>query len=67
LAILWNPANIYVSNSFTTFSTLTAHYTILGMNQDGDITNVYGPQGNQDKDKFMEWLKLIKTLISTPN
>jgi exonuclease III len=61
LAILWNPANITISNSFTTFSTITAHYTIMGTNQEGDITNVYGPQGNQDKDKFMERLKLIKS------
>jgi exonuclease III len=67
LAILWNPANITISKPFTTFITITAHYLIMGTNQEGAITNVYGPQGNQDKDKFMERLKLIKSLITTLN
>jgi exonuclease III len=67
LAILWDPATITISKAFTTISTITAHYTIMGTTQEGDITNVYGPQGHQDKDKFMERLRLIKSLISSPN
>jgi exonuclease III len=44
-----------------------AHFTALGMTQEGAITNVYGPQGSQDKDKFLERLELIKSLTNTPN
>jgi hypothetical protein len=40
---------------------------VMGTNQEGAITNVYGPQGSQDKDKFMERIKLIKSLTTTPN
>jgi len=46
LAILWNPSNVTISKPFTTISTITAHFTVMGMNQEGAITNVYGPQGS---------------------
>jgi exonuclease III len=62
LAILWNPSNVTISKPFTTIGTITAHFEVMGTNQEGAITNVYGPHSNQDKDKFMQRLELIKTL-----
>jgi len=67
LAILWDPHKVTLSNPFTTTGTITAHFTALGTTQEGAITNVYGPQGSQDKDKFLERLELIKSLTNTPN
>jgi exonuclease III len=66
LAILWNPAHVNISRAFSTVGTITAHYELLGTTQEGAITNVYGPHNNQDKDKFMQSLALIKTLVATP-
>jgi exonuclease III len=67
LAILWNPASISIHNPFSTVGTITASFQIIGSNQEGDITNVYGPQNQQDKDKLMQRLELIRTLVSTRN
>jgi exonuclease III len=67
LAILWNPCNITLSRSFSTIGTITAHFEVMGSNQEGAITNVYGPQSQQGKDKLLERLALIKTLLTTPN
>ena len=44
-----------------------AHFEVTGSNQEGAITNVYGPQSQQDKDKLLQRLELIKTLVSTRN
>jgi ribonuclease HI/exonuclease III len=66
LAILWNPDKVTISKAFTTVGTITAHFEVLGTNQAGAITNVYGPHSHQDKDKFMQSLELIKTLAATP-
>jgi hypothetical protein len=67
LAILWNPGNITLSRSFSTIGTITTHFEVTGSNQEGAITNVYGPQSQQEKDKLMERLALIKTLLTTHN
>jgi exonuclease III len=67
LAILWNPNNITLRRPFSTIGTLTAHFEITGSTQEGDITNVYGPQSQQEKDKLMKWITHIKTLLSMPN
>jgi exonuclease III len=67
LAILWNSHNITISKPFTTIGTITAYFEVLGLNQEGAITNVYGPQNNQDRDIFMKRLELIKTLIAIAN
>jgi len=39
----------------------------MGSNQEGAIKNVYGPQSQQGKYKLLEWLALIKTLMTTAN
>jgi exonuclease III len=44
MAILWNPSNITLRKSFSTIGTITTHFEITGSNQEGAITNVYGPQ-----------------------
>jgi exonuclease III len=67
LAILWNPSNTTLSRPFSTIGTITTHFEVTGSNQEGTITNVYGPQSQQEKDKFMERLVLIKSLATTPN
>ena len=67
LAILWNPSHTTLSGPFSTIGTLSAHFEIIGSNQDGTITNVYGPQGQQEKIKFMERLARVKSLETTPN
>jgi exonuclease III len=67
LAILWNPSNISISKPFSTVGTITAHFEVTGSNQEGAITNVYGPHSQQDKDKLMKRLELIKTLVTTQN
>jgi exonuclease III len=67
LAILWNPCNTTLSRSFSTIGTIMAHFEVTGLNQEGTITNVYGPQSQQEKDKLLEQLVLIKTLLTTPN
>jgi exonuclease III len=43
LAILFNPSNVTISKPFTTIGTITSHFTVIGRNQEGAITNVYGP------------------------
>jgi exonuclease III len=67
LAILWNPNHTILSGPFSTIGTLSAHFEIIGSNQEGTITNVYGPQGQQEKIKFMERLARVKSLATTPN
>jgi exonuclease III len=67
LAILWNPASISIHNTFSTVGTITTHFKIIGSTQEGDITNVYGPHSQQEKDKLMQRLELIKTLVTTRN
>ena len=67
LAILWNPSNIIISKPFSTIGTIMAHFEVIVSNQEGAITNVYGPHNHQDKDKFIERLELIKTLETTQN
>ena len=47
--------------------TITASFQVIGSNLEGDITNVYGPQYQQEKDKLMQRLELIRTLVSTRN
>ena len=47
--------------------TITVHFEVMGSNQEGVITNVYGPHNQQDKDKLMKRLELIKTLVTTHN
>jgi exonuclease III len=49
LAILWNPSNITISKPFSTVGTITTHFKVIGSNQEGDITNVYGPHSQQDR------------------
>jgi exonuclease III len=61
------PAKHHNQQPFTTISTITAHFEVIGSNQEGAITNVYGPHNNQDKDIFLQRLELIKTLAATPN
>jgi exonuclease III len=67
LAILWNPNHTILSGPFSTAGTLSAHFEVIGSNQEGTITNVYGPQGQQEKIKFMEKLTQVKALANTPN
>jgi exonuclease III len=67
LAIIWNPSHIVLGGPFSTAGTLTAHYEVIGSNQEGTITNVYGPQSQQEKKKFMGKLAYIKSLVTTPN
>jgi exonuclease III len=67
LAILWNPNTVTLNRPFSTIGTLTTHFTVTGSTQEGAITNVYGPQSQQDKESFMKWINHIKTLLSTPN
>ena len=67
LAILWNPGIITLRKSFSTIGTIMAHFEVTGLNQEGAITNVYDPQSQQDKNKLMERLALIKTLVTTHN
>jgi hypothetical protein len=58
LAILWDPNHMTLSGPFSTAGTLSAHFAIIGSSQEGTITNVYGPQGQQEKQKFLEnWSK----------
>jgi exonuclease III len=67
LAILWNPNHTILSGPFSTIGTLSAHFEVIGSNQEGIITNVYGPQGQQEKIKFMERLTQVKSLATTLN
>jgi exonuclease III len=67
LAILWNPNHTILSGPFSTTGTLSAHFEVIGSNQEGTITNVYGPQGQQEKIKFMDKLTQVKALVNTPN
>ena len=67
MAILWNPASVSIHNPFSTVGTITTHFKIIGLNQEGDVTNVYGPHSQQEKDKLMQRLELIKTLVITRN
>ena len=67
LAILWNPNHTILSGPFSTTGTLSAHFEVIGSNQEGTITNVYGPQGQQEKIKFMERMTRVKSLATTPN
>ena len=67
LAILWDPNHITLSGPFSTARTLSAHFEIIGSRQEGTITNVYGPQGQLEKKKFLEKLLRVKHLVNTPN
>lgn len=49
LAILWDPHNITINQPFTTISTITTHFEVIGSAQEGAITNVYGPHHQQDR------------------
>jgi exonuclease III len=67
LAILWNPNHTILSGPFSTTGTLSAHFEIIGSSQEGTITNVYDPQGQQEKHKFLEKMVHVKALVNTPN
>ena len=67
LAILWNPSHTILNEPFSTTGTLSSHFEVIGSNQEGTITNVYGPQGQQEKNKFMDKLAHVKALVTTPN
>jgi len=67
LAILWNPTHVTLSGPFSTTGTLSAHFEIIGSNQEGTITNVYGPQGKHEKRKFLEKLTKVRALVKSPN
>jgi exonuclease III len=67
LAILWNPNTVTLRRTFLYHWYAHAHFMITGSAQEGDITNVYGPQSQQDKDSLMKRIAHIKTLLSMPN
>jgi exonuclease III len=67
LAILWNPQTVSLLHPFSTRYTLTAQFKSLVSSKEGAITNVYGPQTNQDKENFLHSLQLIQTLLCTPH
>jgi exonuclease III len=67
LAILWNPKSVSVHNLFSTEGTITVSFRIIGTNQERTVTNVYGPQNQQDKDHLMQRLQHINTLLPTRN
>jgi exonuclease III len=64
---LWNPNHIILSGPFSTAGTLSAHFEVIGSNQEGTIPNVYNPQGQQEKIKFMKKLTQVKALVNTAN
>jgi hypothetical protein len=51
----------------STRNTLTALYKEVASSKDGAITNVYGPQSMQDKERFIRSLHYVQTLIHTPH
>jgi exonuclease III len=67
LAILWNPQTVTLLHPFSTRDTLTALFKDIASSKEGVITNVYGPQSIQDKERFIQSLHYIQTLIQSPN
>jgi hypothetical protein len=67
LAILWNPHTVTLQQPFSMTGTLTAYFTVTGSTKEGAITNVYGPQSAQDKERFIQKLQHVKTLLNMPN
>ena len=67
LAILWKPCNVSLSRSFATIVIIRTHFEITGSHQMGTITNVYGPKSQHEKEKLLERLIFIKTLLTTSN
>ena len=44
LSLFWNPREIMMDNFDATPRTLSTSFHFIGMNKNGFITNIYGPQ-----------------------
>jgi exonuclease III len=51
--ILWNPTTITMDCFYSIAWMLTTKYRVIGFNEEGIITNAYGPQSPPEKDNFI--------------
>jgi exonuclease III len=63
LAVLWNPTTVRLENFATTRWSITAEYRLIGSNQPGHITNVYGPANPREKQTFLRSLDYLPSLL----
>jgi hypothetical protein len=45
--------------------TLMTYFTVIGSTKEGAITNVYGPQTTQEKERFIQKINHVKNLLYT--
>jgi hypothetical protein len=62
LAILWNTNSILLENFLATRGSITTDYRLIGSNQPGHLTNVYGPATIGDKASFLRNLEFLASL-----
>ena len=62
LAILWNTNSILLENFLATRGSITTDYRLIGSDQPGHLTNVYGPATIGEKEAFLQNLDFLATL-----
>ena len=67
LEIVWDPNLLHMEGFFSSIHTLLGWFRILGTNQAGVITNVYGPQQTEQKISFLNHLRWLHDPIPSPN
>lgn len=64
LAILWHPSMILLNQFFATRHSLSVVFQLVGSDQIGTISNLYGPQLPQDKLAFLNSLCTLAPITS---
>jgi len=59
LAIIWDPNILHMEGFFSSMHTLSGWYRVIGTNQMGVITNVYGPQQINQMVIFLKHLSWL--------
>ena len=67
LAILWNPTIVTIDQPLSMVGMIMPHFKVIRSTKEGEITNVYGPQSLQVKEKSLKRINSIKSPLSTPN
>ena len=62
LAVIWNPITVLLEYFITTKWSITTDYRLIGSNNPGHLTNVYGPANPRDKQAFLRSLEYLSNL-----